>query len=114
MHPTLLERLKAESLPDVSYEYVDPRDVDVITANPKWTWIARVCHEIPEGKCILLPLPEGYSIGKYQSLLRSNLAQSPTTRHDRFSIRRSKDGESVVVLKAETWESHYRWLEERQ
>lgn len=105
------QRADREHAPE-NFRFVDPAEIQVRTAVPKWTWIARVAHELPEGKCVLLPVPEGMSIYVFMNNLRSNLATGQVvTRYDRFSIRRSKCGKYVVLLKAGTWFKTYQGME---
>lgn len=103
-------RAKAEAVPE-NFKYVDPDDVEVRTRRPIWTWVARAAHEVPIGKCILLPVPEGYGVERFMMNMRSSLAMSKETRYDKFSIRRSKHEDYVVLMKSGEWERLYQRME---
>jgi hypothetical protein len=105
-------RLQREPIPPELFEYVDPANVSVRTLRPKWTWVARVCHEIPVGRAILLPKPEGMLMGKFLINLRCALAMAKPTVMDKFSIRRAMNGDYAVVMKSGTWAKMYRDMEE--
>jgi hypothetical protein len=108
-----IERARREHAPE-NFRFVEPTEITVRTAVPKWTWVARVAHEIPAGKCILLPVPETMTIHKFMDNLRCNLSTaSKVTVQDRFSVRRSKCGKYVVLMKVGTWNELYREMETR-
>jgi hypothetical protein len=102
---------RLREVPPEVWQFVDPDDIEVRTAKPKWTWVSRVCHEIPEGKCILLPKPEGMSIEHFMDNLRCALQASKATLMDKFSVRRSKHEDYAVVMKSGTWAKLYRSME---
>lgn len=112
MHPTVADLNEYKSLQPTTYDYVEPDIISVRTAIPKWTWICRVCREVPVGKCVLFPVPDGQDINRFMNMLRSNLASSKSSRKGKYSIRRSKCETYVVVMKAGTWKDMYRRLEQ--
>jgi hypothetical protein len=104
-------RQEIEHAPE-NFRFVDPADIEVRTKVPKWTWVARVAHELPENKCVLLPVPEGMNMYVFMNNLRSNLSTGHAiTRLDKFSIRKSKCGKYVVLMKSGTWFKTYKDME---
>lgn len=103
-------RQKRSEIPE-DWRYVDPDEVSVRTAAPKWTWVARACHEIPVGKCVLFPVPQNMPIYKFMSNLRCSLQSARVSSLDKFSVRRSKFEDYVVVMKTGTWQTFYREME---
>lgn len=105
-------RKQQNPTPDEVWGYVDPAEVSVRTKRPKWTWVARVCHEIPVGRAILIPVAPGFSVERFMDNLRCSLAGAKPTLHDKFTIRRAKDDGYCVVMKSGTWAKLYREMEE--
>lgn len=102
---------QAKSEVPESWRYVDPSEICVRTAAPKWTWVARACHEIPVGKCVLFPVPKGMPLQQFMNQLRCSLQAAKSSRLDKFSVRRSKFEDYVVVMKTGTWAGLYREME---
>ena len=111
MHRTLLEELFESELPKPDFKYVGPAEIEVKTCNPRWTWITRICSDIPSGKCVMFPVPNGINANTYALNLRSALHMGRLSKFQRFSVRRAKNEKYVVVLKAETWADYYRRME---
>ena len=99
-------------IPPENFRFVDPSEINVRTKKPIWTWVARACHEIPIGKCVLLPVPDDMDIQKFMVNLRAALIQSNETKYDKFSIRRSKHEDYAVIMKSGVWKTTYQKMEE--
>ena len=103
-------RFLANEVPQ-NFKLVDTSEIEVRTARPKWTWVARACHEIPEGRAILFPVPDGMDIHRFMDNMRCSLAGAEPTLFDKFTIRRSKSNDAVIVMKSGTWSKVYRGME---
>lgn len=108
---TILEELASEQIPPEQFSYENPANVDVKISQARWVWILKRCAELPDGQCVVLPVPEGWEATDYAKGIRQNLYTSNRVKN-RFSIRTSKDSKSIVVLKAETWIEYYERLNE--
>lgn len=111
MHYTILEELR--EIPEPKWEYVDPKAVRVgVVGAPKYSWIEDICENLPQGKMIMLPVPEDRECLEYANLLRSALLQVKRTQLWKWSIRQSADKTAVIVLKGEVWPTLRRQMDE--
>ena len=108
-------RAQREPVPDEVWEYADPKDITVRTLRPKWTWIQRVCHEIPIGKCVMIPVPPEYKgrLMVFMDNMRCSLGHGQTLM-DKFTVRRSRHEDYVVVMKSGVWAKLYRDMESQE
>jgi len=111
MYRTILEEISESKLGTPQWEYVDADKVleNVKVIRPRWRWMVRVCAEMPQGKCVLFPVPEDEDCNIFARCLRTSISLG--TSH-KFSIRVSRDEKYVVVLKGEAWRDYYRRMEE--
>lgn len=74
---------------------------------PRWIWLWDLLEKMPEDKCALeVNLPDGLEITRFANMIRTALGMQKRLNDDRWSVRKTMGGESVIITKVGTWKEY--------
>lgn len=90
------------------YKYLSPEEVQATRRYaPRWLWLYKVLEEMPVGMCAVeVKVPENIPIQRFRNMLGTAIRMHKTLIHDRWTVRKTLDGDAVVIAKVGTWKEH--------